>query len=56
MIEIFGYIMLTVSIHANGNIQGEAVNYYTSYQDCFIDAARKRSERVLDDIGKDTFV
>ena len=52
MIEIFGYIMLTVSIHANGNIQGEAVNYYTSYQDCFIDAARKRSERVLDDIGK----
>ena len=52
MIEVFGYIMLTVNILANGTIQGEAINYYASYEECFVDAARKRSERVLDDIGK----
>ena len=51
MIEIFGYIMLTVSILANGDIEGKATDYYTSYDDCFIDSLRKRENRSLDNIG-----
>ena len=51
MIEIFGYIMLTVSILANGDIVGKATDYYTSYDDCFIDSLRKRENRSLDNIG-----
>ena len=37
MIEVFGYIMLTPNILANGTIQGEVVNYYASYEECFVD-------------------
>jgi|TARA_Y100000022_G_scaffold187534_1_gene185060 hypothetical protein len=51
MIEVFGYIMLTVNILANGTIQGEAVNYYASYEECFVDAARKFDARVVGDVG-----
>ena len=39
--------MLTVNILANGTIQEWTVNYYASYEECFVDGARKRLMHVF---------